>query len=209
MQIARDGFPLFLVRNREHRAFNEVPSITLHGMASAKDIPTMSTIQNLTGKEAIEKLRSLTENTSTCMFGSSLSVIPIHFCPMEVQEVDHQGCLWFFSGADSVHNRQISADPQVQLIFGNPSKIEYLTVFGEATISKDTEKAKALWSKFVEAWFPEGPHDPNLTLIRVRPITSHFWDTENGKLVTFAKILTSAFTGGETDEGGVEGKLTV
>ncbi|MES2661392.1 MAG: pyridoxamine 5'-phosphate oxidase family protein [Verrucomicrobiota bacterium] len=169
----------------------------------------MSTIQNLSGKEAIDKLRSLTESTPTCMFGSGLRVIPIHFCPMQVQEVDHQGCLWFFSGADSVHNRQIAAEPQVQLIFSNTSKIEYLTVFGEATLSTDREKAEELWSKFVEAWFPEGPDDPNLTLISVRPITSHFWDTENGKLVTFAKILTSALTGREADEGGVEGKLTV
>jgi general stress protein 26 len=169
----------------------------------------MSTIQNLSGKEAVDKLRALTENTPTCMFGSGLRTVPIHFCPMQVQHVDYQGSLWFFSGADSVHNRQISADSHVQLIFSNNSKIEYLTVFGEATISTDREKAKELWSRFVEAWFPDGPDDPNLTLISVRPVTSHFWDTENGKLITFAKILTSALTGNATDEGGVEGKLNV
>jgi len=169
----------------------------------------MSTTQNLSGKEAIQKLRNLTESTPTCMFGSGLQMIPIHVCPMQVQQVDHQGCIWFFSGADSIHNRQIAADSRVHLIFSNPSKIEYLTVFGEATISVDPVKAKELWSKFVEAWFPEGPDDPNLTLISVRPVMSHFWDTENGKLVTFAKILTAAITGNEADEGGVEGKLAV
>jgi general stress protein 26 len=169
----------------------------------------MMTDQNLSGKEAIEKLRTLTESTPTCMFGSGLDVVPMHLCPMQVQQVDHQGCLWFFSGADSVHNRQIATDPRVHLIFGNSSKIEYLTVFGNADISKDPAKAKELWSKFVEAWFPQGPDDPNLTLLRVRPITSHFWDTENGKLVTFAKILTSAITGSDVGEGSVQGRLTV
>ncbi|MEO5912815.1 MAG: pyridoxamine 5'-phosphate oxidase family protein [Luteolibacter sp.] len=169
----------------------------------------MSTTQNLTGKEAIDKLRSLTENTPTCMFGSGLHVIPFHLCPMEVQQVDHQGCLWLFSGADSVHNRHIAADARVHLIFSNPSKIEYLTVFGEAAIFIDPTKAEELWSKLVEAWFPGGPDDPNLTLIRVRPVMSHFWDTENGMLTTFAKVLTSAITGSGADEGGVEGKLTV
>lgn len=169
----------------------------------------MSTTRNLLGPDAVRKLKELTKNTSTCMFASGLSKVPFHVCPMGVQEVDDSGDLWFFSGADSVHNRQLEGDPRVQLIFSNVSKVEYLTVFGETTISKDPRKIDELWNKFVEAWFPGGKNDPNLTLLCVRPSIAHYWDTENGKLVTMAKILTAAVTGSEIDEGGVEGDLQV
>lgn len=169
----------------------------------------MSSTQNLSGKEAVEKLRQLTKDTSVCMFGSGLGDIPMHLCPMQVQEVDPQGCLWFFSGADSLHNRYLESDPRAQLIFCNPDRIEYFTIFGETTISTDRGRIEQLWSKFVEAWFPDGPDDPNVTLLCVRPILAHYWDTENGKLVTFAKILTAAVTGGATDDGGIDGKLDI
>jgi general stress protein 26 len=96
----------------------------------------------------------------------------------------------------------------VQLTFCNPSKLEFLTVFGEAQISTDRAKINELWTKLVEAWFPEGEDDPNLTLLCVRPVMAHYWDTENGKLVTFAKILTAAVTGVSMD-GSVEGDIDI
>jgi general stress protein 26 len=169
----------------------------------------MSTTQNLSGKDAVDKLRELVADTPTCLFGSGLKEVPMHLCPMQVQQVDHQGCLWFFSGADSVHNRQLAADSRAHLIFCNPAKIEYFTVFGETTVSADSTKIGELWNKLAEVWFPEGPDDPNLTLICVRPVMTHYWDTENGKLITFAKILTSALAGIYRDPGGQEGKLVV
>ncbi len=166
----------------------------------------MSSTKNLTGDDAVKKLRDLTNDASTCMFGSGISQVPSHVCPMQVQQVDEEGRLWFFSGADSFHNRQIEVDPRIQLTFCNPSKMEFLVVFGEASISTEPEKIEELWTVLIEAWFPEGQNDPNLTLICVKPTHSHYWDTENGKLVTFAKILTSAVTGVAMD-GGVEGDI--
>jgi general stress protein 26 len=168
----------------------------------------MSSTKDLMGDDAIKKLRDLTNDASTCMFASGLGEIPFHVCPMQVQQVDHEGSLWFFSGADSVHNRQLEQDSRAQLTFCNPSKLEFLTIFGEAAISTDRHKIGELWNMLVEAWFPDGEDDPNLTLICVRPSMAHYWDTENGKLVTFAKILTAAVTGASLD-AGVEGDIQV
>ncbi len=169
----------------------------------------MNTTKNLMGLEAVKKLRSLTHDTPTCMFGSGMQLIPFHVCPMQVQEVDDHGNLWFFSGADSTHNRQLAEDSRAHLIFSNHSKVEYVTVFGEVTISTDPARVKRLWSKMVEAWFPGGPTDPNVTLLCVRPIFAHYWDTENGMLVTMAKILTAAVAGGEPDIGSIQGEMKV
>lgn len=168
----------------------------------------MSSTKNLTGDEAVAKLRHLTNGASTCLFYSGFDQIPAHACPMQVQQVDADGCLWFFSGADSTHNHQLAGDPRAQLSFCNPSNMEFLTIHGEARILHDPVKVEELWNALVGAWFPGGQQDPNLTLLRVRPIVAHYWDTENGKLLTLAKLLTAAMTD-RAVEGGVHGDLEI
>lgn len=168
----------------------------------------MSAIQNLTAGEAIEKLRELVKASSTCMFGSDLSAVPFHVCPMQIQQVDDNGHLWIFSSADSQHNAQINTDPRVQLLFSNNSNYQYLSVFGEAEVLIDRAKTEELWDATVKAWFPEGKEDPNLTLIRVVPQESHYWATKDGKIVSLAKMIGAAVTG-TTPDVGVHGDLNV
>lgn len=157
----------------------------------------MSENHNLIAEEAVSKLQDLVKKSPTCMFATRLGEAPFHVCPMQVQEADYEGQLWFFSGADSTHNRQIAADPRVQLIFANNSDMEFLTVFGTASVSQDRAQIDRLWNRMAEAWFPKGKDDPNLTLICVQPAFAHYWDTEDGKLVTMAKLLTKAATGSD------------
>jgi general stress protein 26 len=161
----------------------------------------MSENQNLIADEAIAKMQDIVKKSPTCMFATRLAEPPLHICPMQVQEADYEGRLWFFSGADSIHNQQIAADSRVQLIFANNSDMEFLTVYGSASVTQDRELIDRLWNRMVEAWFPKGKEDPNLTLICVQPATAHYWDTEDGKFITMAKILTKAATGADIDVG--------
>jgi len=168
----------------------------------------MSDHKNLVGGEAVSKLQDLVKNSSTCMFATRLGDVPFHVIPMRVQDTDYDGDLWFFSSSESTHNAQILEDPRVQLVFANTPDMEFLTVFGAASISTDREQIDRLWDTMVGAWFEGGKDDPNVTLIRVQPSTAHYWDTEDGKLVTMAKILTRAATGADISTG-VQGDLNV
>ncbi len=168
----------------------------------------MDTTQNLVSTEAVLKLRELVKSQPNCMFGTDLSSVPFHVCPMHAQEVDDDGSLWFFSGLDSEHAANIREDSRVQLIFSNPSAYEFLTVFGEATILRDIEKIHELWKPMIKAWFPDGIDDPNLSLIKIEPSKAHYWDTKDGKLVVLAKILIGAVTG-KVEDGGIQGDLKV
>lgn len=168
----------------------------------------MSEKKNLLDDAGVQKLKELVNTTPACMFGTRLGQVPMHLCPMQVQQVDREGGIWFFSGADSSHNGHIAKDPRVQLIFGNASEFEYLTVYGEAVISRDPQQIDDLWNKMVEAWFPGGQNDPNLTLVRVIPYAAHYWETKDGKLVTIAKMITAAATG-SSSEVGVQGDIIV
>jgi general stress protein 26 len=168
----------------------------------------MDKTENLLSDEAVAKLRDLTGHCPTCMFGTDLSSAPMHVCPMHTQQVDDAGSIWFFSGLDSEHVGHIRAGSQVQLIYSNPSRYEFLTVFGNAEIVDDPAKVEELWKPVVKAWFPEGKEDPNLTLIRIEPLKAHYWDTKDGKLVVLAKMLVGAVTG-RVEDGGVQGDLRV
>ncbi|MCW1924762.1 pyridoxamine 5'-phosphate oxidase family protein [Luteolibacter arcticus] len=166
----------------------------------------MSTIEDLEARQAVSKMQEIVLSAPTCFFASGLKQMPFHLCPMYAQDVDQDGGIWFFSGADSVHNELLEEDPRVELMFSNNGKHEYLAVFGHASISRDVEKVDELWGTMVKAWFPDGKDDPNLTLIHVVPERVHYWDTRDNKLVALGKILVGAVTG-RALEVGVEGDL--
>ncbi|MES2997015.1 MAG: pyridoxamine 5'-phosphate oxidase family protein [Verrucomicrobiota bacterium] len=163
---------------------------------------------NLHSKEAVEKLQSLVGSCSTCLFGTALGTIPIHVIPMQVQEVDDHGNLWLFSGADSMHNGHLANDPRVQMFFTNHNDGEYLTVSGHAVISHDRAKIGKLWDPTVEAWFPDGKEDPNVTLLCVSPTDVHYWASKHGKFVSLVKMAGAAISGNPPD-AGMEGDLSV
>jgi general stress protein 26 len=166
----------------------------------------MGDFQNLSGREAIKKIKSLSEDAKTCMFNTNLTEIPFHTRPMSLQEVDENGDIWFFSGADSDKNQALSSDERVQLTFMNNGSYEYLSLFGKAVVVKDRQRAEELWDSFVKTWFPGGIDDPNLSLIKFTPDTGHYWDTKNNKIVAIAKIAIGSITG-QTMDDSVEGNV--
>ncbi|MBU4538485.1 MAG: pyridoxamine 5'-phosphate oxidase family protein [Weeksellaceae bacterium] len=169
----------------------------------------MST-ENLTQKEAIEKLKQLSEKAGTCMFCTDLTTLPITARPMSVRETDEEGNLWFLSSADSHKNLEISEDNRVQLLFMNNSDYEYLSVFGKAFIYKDKSLIEEKWTPIANAWFEDGKEDPKVSVIRVTPDETYYWDTKAGKVVSFLSFAAAAITGKKTDNSdGVEGNLHI
>lgn len=166
----------------------------------------MGDLRDLTSTEAIAKLKELAEGVKTCMFCTKLDEAPFSTRPMGVQEVDEDGDLWFISAASSNKNDDIKQDDKVQLIFSNPGNAHFLSVYGEASIYKDKKTIEDLWTPIAKAWFKEGKDDPDVTVIRVKPLDAYYWDTIDGKLFSLIKIVTAAITGKQMD-GGIEGNL--
>jgi general stress protein 26 len=167
-----------------------------------------SKIKNLTQQEAIDKFKELVKHESTCLFTTRLTQVPLTTRPMSIQKVCDQGNFWFLSHSDSDKNRELTADPRVQLFLINPSNYEFLSLYGNATISRDQQKIDEFWNDILKAWFPEGKDDPNITVIKVTPEEGFYWDTKDGKLVSMIKILASAVSG-RTLQEGVEGTISV
>jgi len=169
----------------------------------------MGDIKNLTANAAVEKLKALAEGADICMFATQLDVLPLAATPMSTQEVDEEVNIWFLSGRSSEKNAHILADKRVQLFYASKGSAEYLSVYGEASIIIDKDMAKELWTPIAKAWFKDGADDPEVTIIKVKPIESYYWDTKDNKLVSLIKIATAAVTGKTGNDGGVQGALKV
>lgn len=168
----------------------------------------MGSFENLTNEEAINKLKELAEDARVCMFCTNLMDQPISARPMAIEEVDEEGNLWFISSIESVKNAEINEDSNVQLFFNNTGSSEYLSVYGYAKIYKDRHTIEEKWTTMAEAWF-DGKNDPDVSILKVTPMETKYWDTKDGKVVTLLKIASSIITGNKDNEGGVEGNLNI
>lgn len=168
------------------------------------------TTKNYYNKEAIEKLKDLSESARTCMMLTALDNRPMSARPMSIQEVDDEGMMWFISSKDSDKNFELKKDSELQLIFINNGSAEYLSIYGKAEIYSDQATIDEHWSEMANAWFKDGKEDPNVSIIGVRPDNVRFWDTKHGKLVDMALMLYAAVTGANTGgKGGEEGSLEI
>lgn len=163
--------------------------------------------EDLQGAAAQKKIKELTDKASTCFFCTTVqSGKPFVTRPMSVQKVDDEGNLWFLSANDSHKNRQIAADPVVQLLFQGSNYSDFLQLCGMATISDDKEKIKELWQPILKTWFTEGVDDPRISVIKVEPVEGYYWDTKHNMMVGMIKRIAGAVVGKTLDDS-IEGEL--
>ncbi len=166
-------------------------------------------IDNLSGEEAIEKMKELVGKNDTCYFCTqSSNGVPMHVRPMSVQKFDDDGNFWFLSAKDSNKNMEIKDDSTVQLLFQGSKHSDFLSVVGRATISHNKEKIKELWEPIVKTWFTEGVDDPRISVIRVQPESGYYWDNKHGNAVAFGKMLVGMAMGKTLDDS-IEGKIAL
>jgi general stress protein 26 len=158
----------------------------------------MSNTENLKNNEAIDKLKSLVDDIKVCLFCTDLKINDGATCrPMSAIKVCDQGNIWFFSEINSEKNNAIEHDKQVQLFFSHPGTSSYLVINGDAEIILSKEKIEELWTPFAKIWFKEGKTDPTISVIKVRPNTGYYWDTEGNKMINFLKMIAAVATGAD------------
>lgn len=165
--------------------------------------------QDLNGAEAGKKIKELVDQNKTCYFCTKITTgQPLTTRPMTVQKVDEAGNLWFLSASDSHLNAEIQLDDRVHLLFQGSPHSDFLSMYGQATISNDKQLIKELWEPLLKTWFTEGEDDPRITVINVALREGYYWDNKHGNAVAFVKMAAGAILGKTLDDS-IEGKLTV
>jgi general stress protein 26 len=146
-------------------------------------------------QEAIAKLGKMIKGIRIAMMTTALEDGELHSRPMATQQADFDGDLWFLSDADSAKTYEIGRQSHVNISYADPSDSRYVSVSGAAAIVRDRAKVKELWNPIHKAWFPNGPDDPSLTLLRVSVQKAEYWDAPSSKVLQLIGFAKAALTG--------------
>jgi general stress protein 26 len=128
----------------------------------------------------LEAVAGMLAKLDICMMTTRAPGGDLHGRPMSNNgEVEYDGDSWFFAFGDSRKIVEIEADEHVELAFIDTPNGTWINVEGAATIVRDdVERKRALWLDDLDRWFPEGPEDPNVVLIKVRARHIDAWAGE-------------------------------
>ena len=139
------------------------------------------------------KLKEIVEETRIAMMTTADDDGTLRSRPLQTLRFADDGALWFFTSASSAKVAEAAADGwRVNLSYANPAKYDFVSISGRATLSRDRKLMEALWSQWVEVFFPKGIDDPDLALLRVDVEKAEYWDapgTAIGRLFAAAKAL--------------------
>jgi general stress protein 26 len=98
-----------------------------------------------------------------------------HSEPMTAQIDDDQpNTLFFFAGRDN----RIAKGGAAMAQFVGKGHDFFACMAGNVSTSNDRTQIDKLWNNQVEAWFPGGKEDPNLTLLRFDIDSAELWETD-------------------------------
>lgn len=67
---------------------------------------------------------------------------------------------------------------------------------------------KELWQPILKTWFTEGQDDKRITVLKVVPAESYYWDTKHNMAIGLVKRLVGAAIGKTLDDS-IEGKIKI
>jgi general stress protein 26 len=129
-----------------------------------------------------------------------------HTRPVQTLQVERGEVVWFFTGWSSPKVDELLRDRRVSLGYADPGRHVYLAVSGLASLLRDPKKARELWTAEQRAYYPDGPDDKRLALLRVQVEHAEYWMAPGrmGYLIAAAK---ATLTGNPAEVIGEDHKV--
>ena len=97
----------------------------------------------------------------------------LHGRPMAVADVEQDGTLWFITNVDSTKVLEIRDDSRA--LVSLQSSLQFVSMNGHLELVADRVKVDQIWKEAYRVWF-DGQSDPELVLLRFRPLDAEYWD---------------------------------
>ena len=131
------------------------------------------------GREAIPQIAALISTIDICLFSTRGEDGQLHARPMSNNgQVEWEGSSWFFAPSDGRLVAELEGDPQAVAAYRAEESFDFISISGHATLETDRELKQKYWLPELERWFPNGPEDPNVTLIRLDAEHADWWTGE-------------------------------
>jgi general stress protein 26 len=103
--------------------------------------------------------------------------------PLSIAECDGE-TLWFVTAIDSGKVDEIQNDSAVAVVLSSPRR--HASISGRAELVHDRARVKKLWQEAWRPFFPDGPEDESIVLLRVRVESGEYWDLTGFSGVSYA-----------------------
>lgn len=166
---------------------------------------TMAETNGETNRDGnVKKVAELIKGINIAMLTTQGEEGKLHSRPMQTQDIEFDGTVYFFTYDDSAKAKEIQAHPQVGLSYSNPKNQDYVSVTGRAEISHDKEKMRELWQPPLKAWFPQELDTPGIALIKVEATEAELWDAPSSTVAHVLGLIKSQVTGKPQNVGDNE-----
>jgi general stress protein 26 len=155
----------------------------------------------------VDRIWDIIENAGVCMLATQCAG-RLRARPMEPRPDRKRRLIFAVTDVDSAKLDEIETRPDVGLIFIDAEAKAYLSITGRAFVTRDISKTKEIWRRTDEAWWPGGPSDPNVRLLRIEPVSAELWDGPASAAVTVFEFA-KAWATGEEPRLGENRKVTV
>lgn len=106
----------------------------------------------------------------------------IHSRPMLTQEREPDCDVWFVTSLDTQKIAELKANPQVGVIYRRDSDNAYASLSGQARLVTDRALIQSKWKESWRAWFPDGPEQADIVIIKVTMQEAEWWFPEGGNI---------------------------
>jgi general stress protein 26 len=142
----------------------------------------------------LDRIWDIVEKVGVCMLTTQFAD-GLRARPLEARPDRAAGLIYFVTDRRSAKDEEIETRPDVGLVFIDSSDKAYLSITGRAFVVCDADKTEAVWRKTDEVWWPGGPTDPNVCLLRVEPFIGELWDGPASAVATIFEFAKARLTG--------------
>lgn len=160
-----------------------------------------------TGSEAKGKVLELLKSAHIGMLVTRHADGTMNGRPMGTNHAEFDGVLWYLTSLSSEMVKDIETVADVCVTYGDPSKQNYVSITGEASVVRDRAAIKAHWFEAARTWFPKGEDDPDLGVLRIDVTKASYWDAPSSTMIYAYGYVKSLVTG-KPPKGGEQGTAT-
>jgi general stress protein 26 len=147
-----------------------------------------------------DRVWDIIEKVGVCMLTTQFAG-GLRARPLEARPERKSGLIFFVTDVHSAKEHEIAAAPDVGLVFIDQKDKAYVSITGHAQVIRDVAKTKVVWQKTDAVWWPRGPSDPDVCLLRIKPLTAELWDGPASAAVAAFEFAKARLTGAEPNLG--------
>jgi general stress protein 26 len=121
--------------------------------------------------------------------------------PMEPRPDRDGRAIYFITDVRGLKDDEVEAAPEVCLTLTNHKDKAYLSLTARASVLRDPLLAAKFWKSSDDVWWPEGPEDEHVRVLRLEPLRAELWDGPASSTVAAFEFAKARLTGAKPNLG--------